>query len=138
MMPDDPQDQRRQYEQAQQQAPADEHEPVRPVEDTEVPDAVEAASTEQKTEEPTKDKVQARKARGVDWVRPTDLMARSSAAMAGRGIDLQTKLAKRVDRGIATGVKSLASAAAKKLPPLSSFGRGRTHVPPTRSAVGRN
>lgn len=137
MMPDDPQEQRRQNAQErEQQTSPNESDPIRPVDETEVPDAVEAASTEQQAET-TRDKMQAQKARGVDWVRPTDLLARSSAALSGRGIDLQSKLAQRVDRGIVTGAKHLATAV-KKLPPLSSFGRGRTHEAPTRSAVGRS
>lgn len=137
MMPDDPHEQRRHDEQARaEQTPTSEREPLRPVDEAEVPDAVEAASTDQQAET-TRDKVQAQRARGVEWVRPTDLFARSSAALSGRGIDLQSKLAKGVDRGIVAGTKRLASAA-KKLPPLSSFGRGRTHEPPTRSAVGRS
>lgn len=135
MMPDDPQEQRRQYDQARKvQAEATEHDSLRPVSAAEVPDAVEAASTQN---EETEKKVNKHKARGADWVRPTNLLARSSSAMSGRGIDLQSKLAKRADRRVVTGVKYFV-AKAKNLPPLSSFGRGRTHEPPTRSAVGRN
>lgn len=137
MMPDDPQELRRHDEQAREvQTPTNEREPLPPVDETEVPDAVEAASTEQQAET-TRDKMQTQRARGVEWVRPTDLFARSSAALSGRGIDLQSKLAKGVDRGIVTGTKHLATAA-KKLPPLSAFGRGRAHEAPTRSAVGRS
>ena len=36
--------------------------------------------------------------RGIAWVRPTDLIASSSARIAGRGIDLHTELAHRVRR----------------------------------------
>ena len=34
--------------------------------------------------------------RGLEWVRPSDLIAAHSARMAGRGLDLQTTLAARV------------------------------------------
>lgn len=36
--------------------------------------------------------------RGVEWVRPSDLIAASSARVAGRGIDLHTELARQVRR----------------------------------------
>ena len=36
--------------------------------------------------------------RGVAWVRPTDLIASSTARIAGRGINFQTELAHRVRR----------------------------------------
>lgn len=36
--------------------------------------------------------------RGIEWVRPSDLIAASSARVAGRGIDLHTELARRVRR----------------------------------------
>lgn len=36
--------------------------------------------------------------RGIAWVRPTDLIASSSARIAGRGINFQTELAHRARR----------------------------------------
>ncbi|QBE48470.1 hypothetical protein [Leucobacter triazinivorans] len=36
--------------------------------------------------------------RGIAWVRPSDLIAASSARLAGRGIDFQAELAHRVRR----------------------------------------
>ena len=36
--------------------------------------------------------------RGIAWVRPTDLIASSTARFAGRGINFQTELAHRVRR----------------------------------------
>lgn len=41
---------------------------------------------------------QPRLGRGIAWVRPSDLIASSSARIAGRGIDFQTELAHRVRR----------------------------------------
>lgn len=39
---------------------------------------------------------QSRMGRGIAWVRPSDLIASSTARLAGRGIDFQTELAHRV------------------------------------------
>lgn len=36
--------------------------------------------------------------RGIEWVRPSDLIAANSARFAGRGIDLQTELTRQVRR----------------------------------------
>ncbi len=36
--------------------------------------------------------------RGIAWVRPSDLIASSSARLAGRGIDFQAELAHRIRR----------------------------------------
>ncbi|MGO2824390.1 hypothetical protein [Brachybacterium alimentarium] len=83
------------------------------------PEAIQAADVDRDqqaeldTEKPT---------RGVDWVRPSDLMARAGGALSRRGIDFQADLALRARTGIATGAKHLA-ASAKRLPPLSAFGR---------------
>lgn len=71
---------------------------------------------------------------GVEWVRPTDLMASRSARMAGRGIDFQAELARRARRvpgqayratrdGARSGARFV-SERARKLPPVTAFGRG--------------
>ncbi|MFV4914178.1 hypothetical protein PFZ49_11665 [Microbacterium lacticum] len=71
---------------------------------------------------------------GVEWVRPTDLMASRSARIAGRGIDFQAELARRSRRvpghlyrgtriGVRTGARFV-SERARKLPPVTAFGRG--------------
>lgn len=75
------------------------------------------------------------RARGVEWVRPTDLMARQGAQMAGRGIDFQAAMALRTRQKKLAGMRSLGERA-KRLPPLSAFGRGTAQSGPTRSAVG--
>lgn len=36
--------------------------------------------------------------RGIEWVRPSDLIAASSARVAGRGIDLHTELTRQIRR----------------------------------------
>ncbi|AZH79049.1 hypothetical protein CSX12_11595 [Microbacterium sp. Y-01] len=71
---------------------------------------------------------------GVEWVRPTDLMVSRSARIAGRGIDFHAELARRSRRvpgqayratrtGARTGVRFV-SERARKLPPVTAFGRG--------------
>ena len=60
--------------------------------------------------------------RGVEWVRPTDLMARHSANVAGRGLDFQAELARRTRTPIGAGVRRLGDRA-RRLPPISAFGR---------------
>lgn len=70
----------------------------------------------------------------VEWVRPTDLMPSRSARMAGRGIDFQAELARRARRmpgqtyratrvGARSGARFV-SERARKLPPVTAFGRG--------------
>lgn len=71
---------------------------------------------------------------GAEWVRPTDLMASRSARMAGRGIDFQAELARRARRvpgqayratrdGARSGARFV-SERARRLPPVTAFGRG--------------
>jgi hypothetical protein len=74
------------------------------------------------------------KARGVEWVRPTELLASRSGRIAGRGIDFQSELARRTRRVpvqtarvMGGGVRNAGHALserARKLPPASAFGRG--------------
>lgn len=124
---------------------ADEQEPdvetARPasesVEKTEAPDAVRAARTSRRRgierQTPT---TEARRARGMEWVRPTDLIARQGAALAGRGIDFEVELARRTRAPLATGVRGLGERA-RRLPPLAAFGRGSTEpAAPSRPGVG--
>ncbi len=60
--------------------------------------------------------------RGLEWVRPTDLIARHSAQAAGRGLDFQAELARRTRTPIGAGVRHLRDRA-RRLPPTSAFGR---------------
>lgn len=57
--------------------------------------------------------------RGASWVRPTELVARTGARAAGRGIDFQAELARRIRGGTTQAI----SERARKLPDLSLFGR---------------
>lgn len=88
------------------------------------------------------------KARGVEWVRPTDLLARHGATLSGRGIDFQAELARRARTPITTGLHQAGHAArnrvgvrvgerALRLPPISAFGHsGVTSSGAVRSGVG--
>ena len=76
------------------------------------------------------------RARGVEWVRPTDLLARQGAALAGRGIDFEVELARRTRTATNTGVRGFGDRA-RRWPPLSAFGRSRTpQSVSSRSPVG--
>lgn len=74
--------------------------------------------------------------RGVEWVRPTDLIARQSSRLAGHGIDVHTELARRARIAAREGARRL-SERARRLPPVSAFGRhGASQTGPERSGVG--
>lgn len=106
------------------------------VEKTEAPDAVRAArASHRRGTEWQTPAAEARRARGVEWVRPTDLLARQGAALAGRGINFETELARRTRAPIATGVRGLGERA-RRLPPLSAFGRSSTSQDAPSRRVG--
>lgn len=75
-----------------------------------------------------------KKAAGVEWVRPTELLASRSGRIAGRGIDFQAELSRRARRvpgqtvrATRRGARTTAtkvSERARRLPPASAFGRG--------------
>ena len=73
--------------------------------------------------------------RGVEWVRPTDLLARRGATVAGRGIHFQTALSQKTRHGITVSTRRVGDRAAR-LAPLSAFGHGRGQSVSGRSAVG--
>ena len=91
---------------------------------------------------------QARKPRrGVAWVRPSELMTQAGGRVAARGIDFEAELARRARRAPATAIRAgrrridtihqAASDRARRLPPVSEFGRrSRTHSWVTRSGIG--
>ena len=120
----------------QHETPDRRHEQSEPVEKTGTPDAVEAAHVRRDGDLGTP--IARRPARGVEWVRPTDLIARHSASLSGRGIDFEAELARRARAPIANRMHDLADRA-RRLPPRSAFGRsGATHESPVRSGVGMN
>ena len=100
------------------------------------PDAIEATSIHHNDPalDPTLSAHQ-RAGRGVDWVRPTDLMARSGSRVAGAGIDFQADMARR-SRHAATASARAVAERVRRLPPVSAFGRGHTDRSMSRDAVG--
>lgn len=101
-------------------APEETRERPQPVEVTSAPEAVRAAQVARD------DKQHALvRGRGVEWVRPTDLIARHSAHAAGRGLDFQAELARRTRTPIGAGVRRLGDRA-RRLPPITAFGRSTT------------
>lgn len=91
------------------------------VEKTEAPDAVRAARVSRRGPG-SPPLAQGARARGVEWVRPTDLIARHGAALAGRGIDFEIELARRARTPVTAGARLLGERA-HRLPPVSAFGR---------------
>lgn len=103
--------------------------PVETAATEEITDAAEAAAVERKLEN--------HRARGVEWVRPTDLIARNTASLAGRGIDIEVEMSRMTRAPLAAGLRNLGNRA-KHLAPLSAFGHGARHHAPTRTAVGKS
>lgn len=97
------------------------------------PDAIEASHTSRRVD-PALNR-EHRVGRGVEWVRPTDLMARTGSRMAGAGIDFQADMARRSRHAATTSARALA-VRARRLPPVSAFGRGHADRATTRDAVG--
>lgn len=95
----------------------------------EITDATEAAVVERKFED--------HRARGVEWVRPTDLIARNTASLAGRGIDLEVEMSRKARAPLVAELRNLGDRA-RQLSPLSAFGHGVRHHAPTRTAVGKS
>ncbi|MDQ0728770.1 hypothetical protein [Microbacterium sp. W4I20] len=73
--------------------------------------------------------------RGVEWVRPTDLMARSGSRVAGAGINFQAELYRRAHDAATTSTRGIAERA-RRLPPASAFGHGSSRRGTERGAVG--
>lgn len=144
----DPREQARAHEDAPEPDASDDRGKVR-----QVPDAVAAAditkrkNTTAETDEIAEaaeaegagieQKLEEHRARGIEWVRPTDLISRGSASLAGRGIDLEVEMARKARAPMVDGLKSLGGRA-RRLSPLSTFGHGARHHAPTRAAVGKS
>src|SRR5699024_2152423 len=123
----------RQYAAPEQAQPArDTSNPSENVEALGTPDAVKEAASRKAA----KEKLAQVRGRGVDWVRPTDLIAQSGGALSRRGIDLATGGSRRLRARIAKGAW-WGSGRAERPPPLSAFGRhsGTDHGQ-VRSGVG--
>lgn len=99
-----------------------------------VPEAVEATSVRSRHRWSAVDPTTYR-GRGVEWVRPTDLMARSGSRMAGAGINFQAELHRRTHKAATTSIRGIAERA-RRLPPASAFGHGSSRRGTERGAVG--
>ena len=126
---------REQHRQHPEPEPPRERNDPNPAETTEAagtPDAVKDAESRKAA----KEKLAQVRGRGVDWVRPTDLLARGGGTLSRRGIDRTAEMNRHVRAPIEKGARWVAERA-KRLPPLSAFGRrGGAEQGPRRSGVG--
>lgn len=115
--------------------------PPRARNDPEPTEATEAAGTpdavkDAESRKATKEKLARVRGRGVDWVRPTDLIAQGGGALSRRGIDRTAEMNRHVRAPIEKGARWVAERA-ERLPPLSAFDRrGGAEQGPRRSGVG--
>ena len=72
---------------------------------------------------------------GIAWVRASDLLYSGSGRIAGRGLDLETVLSRRVRQTPAVTRRAIRERA-DRLPPLSEFGVSSAHPQFTRSGPG--
>jgi hypothetical protein len=73
---------------------------------------------------------------GIVWVRASDLLSTRTGHIAGRGIDFEAELARRMRRTPATTRRAIRERA-DRLPPLSEFGASSEHPTFTRFGLGR-
>ena len=123
---------RRHAEPEQARTPRKNPNPAEDAEAAGTPDAVKEAASRREA----KERLAKVRGRGVDWVRPTDLMAQSGGALSRRGIDLTAAGSRRVRAPLVKGARWLGERA-RRLPPLSVFGRrGGPDQGQVRSGVG--
>ena len=104
------------------------------VEPRSTPDAIEAATLRRSRAGIAGDFAAAR-ARGVEWVRPTDLIARGGSRVARAGIDFHKELHRLTRAAAADGAHAIAEQA-RRLPPLSAFGHHSITQNRERGAIG--
>jgi hypothetical protein len=73
---------------------------------------------------------------GIIWVRASDLLNTTTGRLAGRGLDFEAELARRLRRAPATARHAIRERA-DRLPPLSEFGRSGTHPQLRHDELGR-
>lgn len=101
-----------------------------------VPDAVEAVDVSRRAHSLDVGSMNRSGGRGVEWVRPSDLIARHTGQLAGRGIDFHNALAARSRAALTIGARGVGDRV-RHLSPLSAFGRGSRTMPSAeRSGVG--
>jgi hypothetical protein len=74
---------------------------------------------------------------GISWVRASDLFSSGSARVAGRGIDFEAELARRMRRIPANASRAIRNRA-DRLPPLSEFGRATDRSQSAQHEFGRH
>ena len=72
---------------------------------------------------------------GIAWVRASDILYSGSGRIAGRGLDFETVLARRVRQSPAVTRRAIRDRA-DRLPSLSEFGASGRHSSITRSGPG--
>ena len=129
------QDRMREQHRTEPEPPPRKRNDLNPTEATEAagtPDAVKDAESRKAA----KERLARVRGRGVDWVRPTDLIAQGGGRLSRRGIDRTADMNRHVRAPIEKGARWVAERA-KRLPPLSAFGRrGGAEQGPHRSGVG--
>jgi hypothetical protein len=73
---------------------------------------------------------------GVVWVRASELLNTGSARIAGRGIDFEAELARRMHRS-PTATRRALRERADRLPPLSEFGQSTERSQISRPGLER-
>lgn len=73
---------------------------------------------------------------GVVWVRASELLNTGSARIAGRGIDFEAELARRMRRS-PSATRRAARERADRLPPLSEFGQSTERPQISRPGLER-
>lgn len=97
------------------------------------PDAVKEGEVSRQA---VKQRLAQMRGRGVDWVRPTDLMAHHAGSLSRRGIDFTAEQSRRPRAPLETHAQRIAERA-RRLPSLSAFGRrGTADQGQSRSGVG--
>lgn len=97
------------------------------------PDAVKEAEVSRRA---VKQRLAQMRGRGVDWVRPTDLMAHHAGSLSRRGIDFTAEQSRRLRAPLEAHAQRIAERA-RRLPSLSAFGRrGTADQGQSRSGVG--
>lgn len=97
------------------------------------PDAVKEAEVSRQA---VKQRLAQMRGRGVDWVRPTDLMAHHAGSLSRRGIDFTAEQSRRLRAPLEGHAQRIAERA-RRLPSLSAFGRrGTADQGQSRSGVG--
>jgi hypothetical protein len=74
---------------------------------------------------------------GLEWVRASDLLSSGGGRIAGRGLDFETELARRLRRA-PSAIRQAIHERADRLPPLSEFGQSSAHPPMSRHGLGRS